>query len=1225
MAFAAALLLSRRRKRGATLAMVVLSLAATARYLYWRISTTIGGEWSVDAVLGGILLLAELYACAMLVLAYWQSIAGLKRKPLPMPDDVAHWPSVDVYIPTYNEPLDVVRATVYAALAIDWPKDRLHVYLLDDGRRTAFRDFAREVGAGYVTRPTTSTPRRATSTTPCASPPANTSPSSTATTCRRARSCRSPWAGCCATRASPWCRRRTTSIRRIRTAGTCAPRASPRSELFYGVIQPGLDTWNATFFCGSCAVLRRKALEEVSGIAVETVTEDAHTALKLHRRGWRTAYLAVPQAAGLETETLAAHVGQRIRWARGMAQIFRVDNPLFGRGLKPAQRFCYLAAMLHFFSGIPRLVFLVAPVAYLVFGRHVFNALPLAAVAYGLPHLLHSTATNARIHGKFRHSFWSEVYEACLAWYTAIPTTVALFAPRAGKFNVTAKGGRIDEPRFDARIARPAMLLAAVNLAAITAGCLRMWHGNGELDSLAINVAWAVHNLVILSAAIAVACERPQVRGSQRVPLRLPAMLRFADGTTMRCETRDLGRAGAGVVLPAKLRAGQRDRVWLSIFSFGEERALSARVVECTGDVARVRFDPLSVDEEAHLVRAIFSRADAWLGWTRGHRRDRPLRTLASIAGPASPASAGPSRSAHALLGPRASSSGASRELGRAARRRAVRQRGAGRGAHADPGSHARAARLQRGRARISLHRARRRAADRGHRAARLRPRPAGSRRARGAGERRAPRRAHRQSAHRRPRAARAPRAAGRSQHAHAPAARCRRPLHRAPRGLPRAAVRRRGAQGQPGAAPRRALALAAAVLRPRLRRRRHRAGGLRAAADSGRRGLAAIIAGWFAVSAPIPLTFEAHVGALPESRAIVLIGSAADAQALGIAPLDGPLIRVVNHPRHPASNVKLLVIGGRTQEELRVAAEALAVRSTQLAGQELRLLRAKTPPLAAPYSAPRWVPSEREVHFSEYPEGGTLIHEGNKPATLSVRFRVAPDLWIWPRDLVTLDLGWSERVPQGTPAPRLDVELNGFFLATLPSGKAHGRVRLHIPREHMRGFNELLVHVHYPEPDPCAPIALSQGDPPRVAIDGTSVLHLEGLQHYADLPDVSLFAFDGFPFSRVPISRRWRWCCPRGPPCPSSRWCSQSWGSLRRRAGASGRARRSSPRRRTTGGWPTATCWWWGRAGTIRCSRAGPSRSPSTRPGDTCARACPCSTCSAAPRRSSTPAPPTR
>ena len=65
---------------------------------------------------------------------------------------------------------------------------------------------------------------------------------------------------------------------------------------------------------------------------IETVTEDAHTSLRMQMKGWSTAYINIPQAAGLATERLSAHVGQRIRWARGMVQILRTDNPLFVTG-----------------------------------------------------------------------------------------------------------------------------------------------------------------------------------------------------------------------------------------------------------------------------------------------------------------------------------------------------------------------------------------------------------------------------------------------------------------------------------------------------------------------------------------------------------------------------------------------------------------------------------------------------------------------------------------------------------------------------------------------------------------------------------------------------------------------------------------------------------------------------------------------------------------------------
>ena len=281
---------------------------------------------------------------------------------------------------------------------------------------------------------------------------------------------------------------------------------------------------------------------------------------------------------------------------------------------------------------------------------------------------------------------------------------------------------------------------------------------------------------------------------------------------------------------------------------------------------------------------------------------------------------------------------------------------------------------------------------------------------------------------------------------------------------------------------------------------------------------LASLLASWFAVDAPIPLGFEAHVGELPDSRAIVLLSGPDDAAALGLDPPGGPSIRMMDHPLHPHSNVKLLVIGGRNRDELRDAVESLASRTPKLAGKEVALKQASPQPPAAPDSAPRWVPSDRPVPFSRYPGNAVLVHEGSTPATLSVRFRVPPDLWIWPAEFVLLELGYSERIPRGTAAPRLDVEMNGYFLSTLP--RAHGteRVRLRIPREHMRGFNQLFVHVRYPDPDPCAaPAAAQGGEPPRVEIAGDSVLHIENLGHFVPLPDVSAFAFDGVPFTRVP------------------------------------------------------------------------------------------------------------
>ncbi len=78
----------------------------------------------------------------------------LNRQPVPLPKDMSLWPSVDIFVPTYNEDLNVVKNTIYASLGIDWPKDKLNIWILDDGGREEFRQFAQNVGVKYIARTT---------------------------------------------------------------------------------------------------------------------------------------------------------------------------------------------------------------------------------------------------------------------------------------------------------------------------------------------------------------------------------------------------------------------------------------------------------------------------------------------------------------------------------------------------------------------------------------------------------------------------------------------------------------------------------------------------------------------------------------------------------------------------------------------------------------------------------------------------------------------------------------------------------------------------------------------------------------------------------------------------------------------------------------------------------------------------------------------------------------
>lgn len=634
--FAASLIIRRQAGRLAILTLVTLSLIASFRYMYWRLTDTLGFDNWQDAVFGYGLVLAELYALLVLVFGYVQTAWPLHRKPQILQQAPAQWPTVDVFIPTYNEALSIVKLVVLAAQAIDWPEGKLRVHMLDDGRREEFKVFCQQIGVNYITRDNNQHAKagnlnealKVTDGEFIAIFDADHVPTRSFLQITMGWFIKDPNLALLQTphffySPDPF-EKNLDTFRSVPNEG----------ELFYGLVQDGNDLWNASFFCGSCAVIRRTHLLEVGGIATETVTEDAHTALKLNRRGFNTAYLAIPQAAGLATESLSRHIRQRTRWARGMAQIFRTDNPLFGKGLNLGQRICYLNAMLHFFYSLPRLVFLTAPLAYLIFDAQIFHASALMIMVYALPHIFHSSLTNSSIQGRFRHSFWNEVYESVLAWYIMRPVLSALISPSLGNFNVTDKGGTIEKDYFDWKLARPYIVLLTLNMIGLVFGVVKLPGSDSvEVTTLLINLAWTLYNIIIVSTAVAVASESAQVRAEPRVLADLPVRVYREDSTTFECKTLDFSQNGVGLNLPPQVQLCANEKLRLCILRTPPSSLFPVTTMFSNDGVAGVQFDALSLRQQSELVRLTFSRADTWANTWGNGRIDAPLAALREVSG----------------------------------------------------------------------------------------------------------------------------------------------------------------------------------------------------------------------------------------------------------------------------------------------------------------------------------------------------------------------------------------------------------------------------------------------------------------------------------------------------------------------------------------------------------------------------------------------------------------
>ncbi len=642
MLFVLAMVLNKcSRAHWMTLLLICLSVFVTLRYAIWRTESLYtffsnpSSRWNaLDLLFIFALFGAELYAFLVMALGYLQMLWPLRRKPVPMPDCIAEWPDVDVLIPSYNEPLEVVRYTALAAANIDWPAEKLHIYILDDSRREEFRIFAEEAGIGYITRPDNQHAKAGNinhALQQIASPfvaifDCDHAPTRSFLQATMGWFFQDAQLGLMQTphhfySPDPFER----NLQKFRTMPN-------EGELFYGIIQDCNDFWDATFFCGSCAVLRRSALDAVGGIATETITEDAHTSLRMQMAGWNTAYMNVPQAAGLASERLSGHVKQRIRWARGMIQVLRTDNPLFAPGLHVSQRLCYFNAMLYFLYALPRLVFLTGPLIYLLLGHVNIPGTWSLILAYALPHLALSVLTNSRIQGERRHSFWNEVYETVLAPYILLPTLLALVNPKFGKFQVTDKGGVVEEAYFDARIAQPFLVLFLLNALGLGMGVVHLFHpGEANPGTVLMNSLWTLFNMMILGVSMAVAYESQQRRHNVRIEMERPLRIENGRGGSGAGKTVNISGGGAAIHLEESVALLRGDKVSVILKTPLGEASLPARVLLLRGKNLRVQFDHLSIAEQEQLTQAMFSRADTWLDWSKNRGADHPLHSLMQL------------------------------------------------------------------------------------------------------------------------------------------------------------------------------------------------------------------------------------------------------------------------------------------------------------------------------------------------------------------------------------------------------------------------------------------------------------------------------------------------------------------------------------------------------------------------------------------------------------------
>lgn len=521
--------------------VVTILLVLTVRYVLWRSLTTLNLANPTSGIASIGLLLLELVMVGGSTLQLFLMLQVRDRKQQADACAIAvesgrFAPTVDVFIPTYNEPAFILRRTIIGCQALDYAHKR--VYLLDDTCRPEIKALAADLGCEYRTRPDNRYAKAGNLNHAIAQTDgelivvfdADFIPTRNFLT----RTIGFFQDATIALVQTPQSFYNSDPIARNLGLENIL---TPEEEVFYRQIQPIRDGAGSVICAGTSFVVRRQALAAAGGFVTDSLSEDYFTGIRLSAQGYQLVYLDEKLSAGLAAEDMAAHATQRLRWARGTLQAFFIEaNPLTIPGLTPLQRLAHLEGLLHWFTSLSRVGYLLAPLLYAA------GIVPIRATAdktlfFFLPYYLVQLTVFAWLNHRSRSAILSDIYSLVLTFPLALTVLQVFLNPFAKGFQVTPKGGSRDRFSFNWNLAFPLIVLFAITAVSLWRNLgLVMIQGGWDttvpaavakpMPGLDLGWLWSLYNLVMIGIALLILLDVPKPDRHEWFDLRRTVWLR---------------------------------------------------------------------------------------------------------------------------------------------------------------------------------------------------------------------------------------------------------------------------------------------------------------------------------------------------------------------------------------------------------------------------------------------------------------------------------------------------------------------------------------------------------------------------------------------------------------------------------------------------------------------------------------------------------------------------
>ncbi len=526
--------------------VIALTLFTGIRYLYWRKVYTINRVDNISQAISWLVYSAEIFGFISLMLFLVKIVQmGVHHASSPKEDRL---PRIDFFVTVLNEPMDILYKSLVGCTSLDYPPHLLRVYVLDDGYRSCVRVLAERLGCLYLTRP-------------------NHKDGKTGNLNYGLAHSSAEFVAvldCDHIPVRSFLKDTIGFFKDVKVAYVQTPHNFFYNDtsqcnsllereilnerlLFFYVTQPAKDRFNASLFTGNGAVFRRSSLQEIGGFQTKTADGDLQTSLVLHSKGYKSVYLNKILIVRFAPETYRSYFKQTESSIRGGAQILLLDNPLWKRGLSIMQRVSYLESMTHFLHYWARLIYLIAPLSYLLMNRAPLNATLPDFLNYFIPYYIISQMVFSKMSMGHRTLFWSDVHETLMCFFISLTVFTAFVVPKKNKYLTPLKGIQSTKSQLEWPVIVPHILLASLIVTGFAVGGYRGSQGDINHDAALLSSFWNLYNLMIVMGAIVLARERIQNRFSPRIFRSLKCKISFRN-QSISGTTSDLSETGLSLI-----------------------------------------------------------------------------------------------------------------------------------------------------------------------------------------------------------------------------------------------------------------------------------------------------------------------------------------------------------------------------------------------------------------------------------------------------------------------------------------------------------------------------------------------------------------------------------------------------------------------------------------------------------------------------------------------------